>query len=177
MEDLEKLDASDVYPRRINAKEILIRQTDDDFMFPFADGTAKLSGKDYEFRESSLRQEQPVRSEDFSGELQGEPGESQPTETTDDADSRADFGRSKVTSSIVITRNFGFKRYVPKEKTPPIPPKFIDVTRSTHTDLDVLQEKRIDDYWNVDSGRHLSNSWTGFTKFTLLKEKPPTGCM
>ena len=55
--------------------------------------------------------------------------------------------------------------------------KFQDVNRSTHIDLDVLQEKRIDDYWNVDSSRHLSNSWRGFTKFTLLKEKPPKGYM
>ena len=62
--------------------------------------------------------------------------------------------------------------YVPKEETFPISLKFIDVTRSTHTDLDVMQEKRIDDYWNVDSNKHLSDSWKGFTKFTLLKEKP-----
>ena len=47
----------------------------------------------------------------------------------------------------------------------------------THTDLGVLQEKRIDDYWNVDSNRHLSHTWRGFTKFTLLKEKPPKGYM
>ena len=53
----------------------------------------------------------------------------------------------------------------------PIPLKYIDVARSTDTDLDALQEKRIDDYWNVDSNRHLSDSWKGFTKFTLLKEK------
>ena len=51
----------------------------------------------------------------------------------------------------------------------------MDVTRTTHTNLDVLLEKRIDDYWNVDGGRTLSDSWTGFTKFTLLKEKRPTG--
>ena len=43
---------------------------------------------------------------------------------------------------------------------------------STHTDLDVLQEKRIDHYLNVDSNRNLSHSWKGFTKFGLLKEKP-----
>ena len=62
-----------------------------------------------------------------------------------------------------------------REKHSTIPLKFIDVTRSTHADLDVLQEKRIDDSWNVDSSRHLSNSWKGFTKFTLLNEKPPKG--
>ena len=33
-----------------------------------------------------------------------------------------------------------------------------------------MQEKRIDDYWNVDTNRSLSDSWKGFTKFTLLKE-------
>ena len=28
--------------------------------------------------------------------------------------------------------------------------KYIDVTRTTHTSLDVLCEKQIDDDWNVD---------------------------
>ena len=41
----------------------------------------------------------------------------------------------------------------------------------------MLQQKRIDDYWNVDANRSLSDSWKGFTKFTLLKEKPPKGSM
>ena len=43
LEDLEKLDASEIYPRRINAKELLISQEGDEFIFPVADGTAKLS--------------------------------------------------------------------------------------------------------------------------------------
>ena len=41
------------------------------------------------------------------------------------------------------------------------------------TDLDVAQEKRADDRWNVDGNRNLSDSWTGFTRFTLLNETPP----
>ena len=28
-------------------------------------------------------------------------------------------------------------------------------------------------YWNIDGSRDLSDSWTGFTQFTLLEEKPP----
>ena len=55
--------------------------------------------------------------------------------------------------------------------------KYIDATKSTHTDLDVMQEKRVHDCWNVDSNRFLSDSWKGFTKFTRLKEKPPNGYM
>ena len=41
--------------------------------------------------------------------------------------------------------------------------------------MDVKQEKRIDDYWNIDGSRDLSDPWTGFTQFTLLEEKPPDG--
>ena len=67
LEDLEKLDASNIYPLRINAKEVLIRQKDDEFIFPIADGTAKLSGRDNEFREPTPRREPTVRSEDLSG--------------------------------------------------------------------------------------------------------------
>ena len=40
-----------------------------------------------------------------------------------------------------------------------------------------MQEKRIDDYWNIDGSRDLSDPWTGITQFTLLEEKPPDGYM
>ena len=53
--------------------------------------------------------------------------------------------------------------------------KYIDVTRTTHTSLDVLLEKQIEDYWNVDGEKELSDVWTGFTRFVLLKERPPEG--
>ena len=49
IEELEKLDASETYPRRLNAKEVLITQKDGEFVFPVADGSAKLSGSDCEF--------------------------------------------------------------------------------------------------------------------------------
>ena len=61
---------------------------------------------------------------------------------------------------------------MPKKGTFSIPLKYIDVTRSSHADLDVLQEKFVDDYGDVDVNRSLSNSLKGFTKFTLLREKP-----
>ena len=177
LEELEKLDASQIYPLRINAKEVLMSQKGDDVKFPVADGTAKLSGRDYDVREPTLRREQTVRSKNLCGELQGEPGESQPTESTNDAEARADFWSIQ---GDFIHRHHNEPRvqlHVPKEETFPIPLKYIDVARSSHTDLDVLQEKLIDDSWKVDANRSLSDSWKGFTKFTLLKEKPPKGRM
>ena len=65
--------------------------------------------------------------------------------------------------------------YSPREESFPFPLKYIDVTRTAHTNLDVKQEKRIDDYWNIDGSRDLSDPWTGFTQFTLLDEKASDG--
>ena len=42
------------------------------------------------------------------------------------------------------------KLYMPREESFPIPLKYIDVTRPTHTSLYVLLEKQIEDCWNVD---------------------------
>ena len=67
------------------------------------------------------------------------------------------------------------KLYSPREESFPIPLKYIDVSRTTHTNLDVKQEKRIDDYWNIVGSRNLSDPWTGFTQFTPLEEELPEG--
>ena len=48
-----------------------------------------------------------------------------------------------------------------------------DVSRTTCTNLDVKQEKRIEDYWNIEGSRELFDSY--FTQFTLLEEKFPNG--
>ena len=64
---------------------------------------------------------------------------------------------------------------MPREESFPIPRRYIDVTRATSTTLDVMFERRIDDYWNIEGDRDLSVSWTGFTRFAILDEKPPDG--
>ena len=65
--------------------------------------------------------------------------------------------------------------YSPREESFPVPLKYIDVSRTTRTNLDVKQQSRIDDYWNIDGSKDLSDSWTVFTQFILLEEKPPEG--
>ena len=69
------------------------------------------------------------------------------------------------------------KLYSPREESFPIPLKYIDVSRTTHTNLDVKQVKRIDDYWNIDGSRDLSDYWTGVSQFVPLEEKPANGYM
>ena len=171
------MDASEIYPRRLNAKEVLITQRDQEFVFPVADGSATLSGRDDEFQEPTLRWEHTVRRENLSGESQGDREESHPEEAKDEAETQEDFW--SIQGDFIYRHHIEprVQIYVPKEESFPIPLKYIDVTRSTRTDLDVAQEKRIDDNWNVDGDRNLSDSWTGFTRFTLLSESPPEGYM
>ena len=66
------------------------------------------------------------------------------------------------------------KLHMSREESFPIPLRYIDVTRATNTTLDVLLEL-IDDYWNIEGDRDLSDAWRGFTWFTMLNEKPPDG--
>ena len=78
-----------------------------------------------------------------------------------------------------MSGNFIFRHHVeprvklnsPREESFPIPLKYIDVTRTTHTNFDVKPEKRFDDYWNIDGSRDLSDPWTGFTQFTPITRK------
>ena len=82
-----------------------------------------------------------------------------------------------ATSFIVITLNREFNYACREQNHFLFHWNTLISSGQTHTDLDVAQEKRIDDYCNVDGNRNLSDSWTGFTRFTLLNETPPRGCM
>ena len=75
---------------------------------------------------------------------------------------------------VTLNRESNFTR---REEPFPFPLKYIDVTRTTHTNLDVKEEKRIDDYWNIDGSPDLSDPWTGFTQFALLGGRPPDGSL
>ena len=72
--------------------------------------------------------------------------------------------------SSVIILNREVQLHVPRKESYLIPHIEIDFTRSIYADLEVAQEKRIYDYWDVDENRTLSDSWTNFTRFSLLNE-------
>ena len=62
--------------------------------------------------------------------------------------------------------------YSPREEIIPYSTEIHWTSPETaHTNLDVKLEQRIDDYWNIDGSRELSDPWTGFTQFTQLEEK------
>ena len=177
LEELETMDASEIYSKRLNAKEVIFPKENGKFIFPVADGGIKLSGGDQELRTHTLIREHPTRGEshiDFLGESEGSLPPPQ--------DSFLDAGEA-INDFWSMLGNFIYrhhveprvKLYLPIEESFTIPLKYIDVSRTTHTNLDVKQEKRIDDSWNIDGSRDLSDPWKGFTQFTLLSEKTPDG--
>ena len=67
------------------------------------------------------------------------------------------------------------KLHVPREVSFPIPLRYIAVTRAASTTFNVMIERRIDDYWNIERNRDLSDAWTCFARFTTLDEKTSRG--
>ena len=54
IEALEKMDASEIHAKKLNAKEVLTPRSCENFQFPAADRTIKLSGGDQVLRTSTL---------------------------------------------------------------------------------------------------------------------------
>ena len=170
--ELETMDTSEINSQRLNAKEEIFPE--ENGKIPIADGRIKLLGGDQELRTPTLMREHPIRGKsqrDFLGESEGSlppPHDSFPH--ADEAIN--DFW--SMSGNFVHRHHVEprVKLYSPREESFPIPLKYIDVSRTTHTNLDVMKERRIDVHWNIDGSRDLSDSWTGFTQFTLLEETP-----
>ena len=148
-----------------------------EFIFPVAYGRINFLGGDHDLRTSTLIRELPIRLASHVDFIRESEGSLPPLH-----DSFPDAGEA-INDFWSMSGNFIYRHHVeprvklysPREETFPVPLKYIDVSRTTHTNLDVKQEKRIDDYWNIDGSRDLSDPWTGFTQFTLLDEKAPDG--
>ena len=74
IEELETMDASEIYCKRLDAKEVIFPKENGKFIFPTVDGRIKTPGGDEELRTSTLVRHRPIRGEgqrDFLGESEG----------------------------------------------------------------------------------------------------------
>ena len=62
LEELETMDASEIYSKRLNAKEVIFHQKGE-FIFPIADGRIKTPGGDQELKTSTLVRHRPIQGE------------------------------------------------------------------------------------------------------------------
>ena len=176
IEELEEMESSELYARRLNAKEELPPQRSGNFMFPVTYGTVKIIGREQHLRTSTLTRERPGR-EEQQEILQGKSHElDSPTQlhddsTRDDEETKRDIWT--ITGEFIYRRHVvpRVKLNVPREETFPIPMKYIDVTRTTHTSLDVLLEIHIEDYWNVDGEKIIVRCMERIHKICSTKRK------
>ena len=174
--ELGTMDASEIWSKRLNAKEVIFPNEKGEFIFPVVDGRIKCAGGDQELRTSALIRDHPIRGErrrDFLGESEGSLPPPPQDSLPDASEAINDFW--SMSGNFIYRHHVEprVKLYSPRGESFPIPLKYIDVSRTTQTNLDVMLERRIDDYCNIDGSRDLSDSWTGITQFTLLEEKPP----
>ena len=166
------MDASEIYSKRLDAKEVIFPKQGE-FVFPIADGRIKTPGGDQELRTSTLVRHRPIQGEsniDFIGKSEG--SLPQPHDSFPDAGEAINDFRS-ISGSFIYRHHVEprVKLYSPREESFPVPLKYIDVSRTTHTNLDVKQEKRIDDNWNIDGSRDLSDLLNRFRTIYSIGRK------
>ena len=112
IEELETMDASEIYSKRLNAKEVIFPKENGKFIFPVADGRIKLSGGDQYLRTSTSIRQRPIEGEshlDFLGESEGSLPQSQ--------DSLPDAGEG-INDFWSMSGNFIHRHHVePRVKT------------------------------------------------------------
>ena len=57
------MDASEIYSKRLNAKEVIFPKEKGEFIFPITDGRIKTLGGDQDLRTSTLVRQRPSRGE------------------------------------------------------------------------------------------------------------------
>ena len=107
LEELETMDASEIYSKRPNAKEVIFPKERGEFIFPIADGRIRPLGGDQDLRTSTLVRHRPIQGEsniDFLGESEG--SLPQPHDSFPDAGEVInDFGPCQETSFSAIKLN------------------------------------------------------------------------
>ena len=132
IEELETMGASEVYSKRLNAKEVIFPNEKGTFIFPIAGGRIKLPGGDQDLRTFTLVRHRPIEGEshvDFLGESEGSlppPQDSLP----DAGEAINDFW--SMSGSFIYRHHVEprVKLYSPREESFPIPLKYIDVSQN-----------------------------------------------
>ena len=140
----KKMDASEIHAKRLNAKEVLTSQRSGHFIFPVADGTVKIFGREQRLRTSTLTRDLPERENKIFFK-----------EKSDELDSPTNFKTTrrgmmrklKVTSGLLRENSFTAITLNPESNCKCREKRLspfhwnIDVTRATSASLDVMLEK------------------------------------
>ena len=147
LEELETMDASEIYSKRLNANEVTFPKEKGKFIFPIAGGRIKTLGGDQDLRTSTLVRHRPIQGEsniDFLGESEG--SLPQPQHSLPDAG-------EAINDFWSMSGNFIYRHHVePRVKL--YSPRIIGISMGLETCQILGQVSH---------------------KFTLLEETPPDG--
>ena len=127
LEELESMDASKIYSKRLYAKEVIFPKEKGEFIFAIADGRTKTHGGDQDLRTSTLILDRPIRGDshiDFLGESEGS--------LPQPHDSLPDAGEA-INDFWSMSGNFVFRRRVePRVKLPLAERRVIPYSTEAH---------------------------------------------
>ena len=181
IEELDKMDASEIHARRLNAKEVLTPKNWWTFYVSDRRWNSQIIWRRSGSENIHLNQGQPAprrRTRKSSRRIR------RVFTTTSrliagcwwsKPERLNDSGPFQGTTFTVITLNRESNCTCREKNHSQFHYDTSNVTRATSTTLDVMLERRTDDYWNIEGDRDVSDSWTGFTRFTILDGKPPMG--
>ena len=178
IEKLETMDASEIYLQRLNAKEVLFPQKlENSFFQSQMDEQKNLLEETRNWEHppwyGTTHFEEKVK-EVFLENLKGLHLHHLKTHIRMPVKQEMIFAPCQETSYTAITLNPG-SNFTRREKNHSLFHWNTLTSPELHTQIWMLSKSRIDDNWNIDGSRDLSDPWTGFTQFALLEEKAPDG--
>jgi len=189
-EDIERNEhQSTVLINEIHYQEVIIVRNaggqEDDYTFPVKNDTLVPASGDLikrgRPRKIPKTEEQEKQEADVSGQTPSNVLEEPSARDLTVKHEEPVFDESRdswtVTNDVLIRHHKSprMKLFEPKEDDTPIPIKFLDVMRRTHTNLEDKSESTIEDCWNEEDsiGRELSAPWTGKT-ISIYSDQTPS---
>ena len=124
IEELETMDASEIYSKRLNAKRVIFLPKNGKFIFPVAGGRKNIGG-DQELRTSTLIRDHPIRGKSHVDFLRESEGSLPPPHDSfrDAGEARNDFW--SMSGNFIYRHHVEprVKLYSPREESFPIPLK------------------------------------------------------
>ena len=179
IEELVEMDASEIHARRLNAREVLTPMKGENFYIPSRRWNSQNPWRRSTSETVHLNQgsPRPRRRTRKSSRIIRWITFSNPSSrwlSMDDAEAKNDF--------CSVTGDFIYRHHVEPRVKLYMSRRIISYSADVHRRYQnhsfvtgCFVGKNIDDYWNVDGGKELSDAWTCFKMFMLLIERPPDG--
>ena len=159
---------SEVYPKRFKSSEVFVRLRKEKVYFPLAEGNLSQPGLDAKRAKRIKKSKSPEdeESDDDEEEVKVDPAGGNTVQH------EPDYWTLNDDVLVRVHRTPRQRLFTLDEVELPIPKGYIDILRKTVTDLEIMSESSINDFWSDAGDRELSGFWHGKTIFQLFRPAP-----